>query len=139
MKAVQGGAWLGLLACAAASPVVVVDSIHNDVAPLLSSTNAKVIPNSYIIRFKDHVSHQAALQHHSWVQQLHATNEGVKLELRKRSQFPLTDELFEGFKHAYHIPGSFLGYSGAFDDDVVESIRRHPNVSAQVAAVAFPR
>jgi cerevisin len=129
MKGVKRSLVPILLAIASASPIV-VDSIHNQVAPLLSSTTSKEIPNSYIVVFKDHVTEDSALQHHSWVQQLHTSREDVKLELRKRSEFPLLDQALEGLRHAYSIPGGFLGYSGSFDDDVVENIRRHPDVSS---------
>lgn len=126
MKGLLSVALLPLLA--SASPIL-IDSIHNDAAPVLSASNAKVVPNSYIVVFKDHVSPDAAPAHHSWVQGLHTKSEDSKIELRKRSQVPFVDTLFEGLKHTYNIPGGLLGYSGHFDDDVVEQIRRHPDVS----------
>jgi cerevisin len=118
-----------LAALASASPVFNVDTIHNGVAPLLTSTNAKHIPNSYLIKFKDHVRHEDAAAHHAWVHDLHLSTESAKLELRKKSQIPILDEVFEGLKHTYNIAGSFLGYSGHFDDSVIEQLRRHPDVS----------
>lgn len=123
MKGVLG---LTLAAVAAASPIV-IGSIDNTAAPIISSTTAKEIPDSYIIKFKDHVSENNAVAHHSWVQQLHLSTEVRKTELRKRSL--LSDELFKGLKHTYNIAGGFLGYSGHFDEDVIEEIRRHPDVS----------
>lgn len=119
--------------CTSASPVLNVGTIHNGAAPLLTSTTAKLIPNSYIIKFKDHVRHDAAAAHHSWVQDLHLSSQSGKLELRKRSQFPFVDEVFEGLKHTYNIAGSFLGYSGHFDDSVIEQLRRHPDVSTSTS------
>lgn len=112
---------------AAASPVLNIGTIHQDAAPILSSSNAKEIPNSYIIKFKDHVKHSDALEHHGWVQALHTTRESQRSELRKRGQFPILEDVFEGLKHTYKI-GDFLGYSGHFDDEVIEQIRRHPDV-----------
>lgn len=112
----------------AASPVLNVGTVHNDAAPVLSSVNAKEIPDSYIVVFKKHVKHTDAVAHHSWVQDLHLINQNAKAELRKRSQFPITDVIFEGLRHTYNIAGGFLGYSGHFDEDVVERIRRHPDV-----------
>jgi cerevisin len=114
-------------AAAAASPVLNIGSIPE--APLLQSANAKHIPNSYIIKFKDHVKQSDAAAHHSWVLDLHRSTESRKLELRKRSQFPMLDDAFNGLKHTYNIAGSFLGYSGHFDDAVVDQLRRHPDVS----------
>lgn len=104
-----------------ASPVS-VGTIHNDAAPLLSSTSSEPIPDSYIVVFKDHVSKNAATAHHSWVSDLHASS-----QLRKRSQIPLVDGLYQGLRHTYDIAGAILGYSGHFDEDTVEEIRRHPD------------
>lgn len=111
-----------------ASPVV-VDSIHNGAAPVLSSSNSKEVPDSYIIVFKKHVNSASAAAHHSWVQDLHLQSEMERMELRKRSQFPLMNDAFEGLKHTFDIAGSLLGYSGHFDENVIEQIRRHPDVS----------
>lgn len=126
MKGFLGLSLLPLLA--AASPVV-VDSIHNGAAPVLSSSNAKQVPDSYIVVFKKHVTAESAAAHHSWVQDIHLDYENQRMELRKRSQFPFTDDAFEGLKHTYNIAGSLLGYSGHFDESVIEQIRRHPDVS----------
>ena len=125
MKGFFASSLLPLLA--AASPVL-IDTIHRESAPVLSSENAKVIPDSYIVVFKDGVSHKTASAHHDWVQDLHLKTQDSKLELRKRSQFPVLDTVFEGLKHTYHIPGSLLGYSGHFDEDVIEKVRRDPDV-----------
>jgi cerevisin len=126
MKRLLGLCVLPLLA--SASPVA-VDSIHNDAAPILSSINAKELPNSYIIVFKKHVTDTAAAAHHSWVQDVHLEKQNTRTELRKRDQFPFSDTVFEGFKHTYNIAGGFLGYSGHFDDDTIEQVRRQPDVS----------
>lgn len=106
-----------------------VDTIHNEAAPILSSSTSKEIPNSYMIVFKDHVSHSNAAVHHEWVQSLHLENEHSKTELRKRSQLPVSTDIFAGLKHTYNIAGKFLGYAGHFDEDVIERVRRHPDVS----------
>ena len=113
---------------ASASPVFNVGTIHQDAAPILSSVNANEIPNSYMIVFKKHVEHHEAVSHHSWVQDLHAKSETERLEFRKRSQFPFVDDIYEGLKHTFHIPNGLLGYSGHFDESVIEQIRRHPDV-----------
>lgn len=112
-----------------ASPVLNVHTIHNGVAPLLSSTSSEPIPDSYIIVFKDHVSHSSAAAHHGWVMDLHQTSEASRSQKRKRSQIPLLDDAFEGLKHTYNIVNGFMGYSGHFDEDVIDEIRRHPDVS----------
>ncbi|KIW51903.1 subtilisin-like protease [Exophiala xenobiotica] len=113
---------------AAASPVL-VDTIHNDAAPVISSSNAKEIPNSYMVVLKKHVTERDASAHHSWVQDVHLSRETRKQELRKRSQVAFSDDtVFEGLRHTYNIPGGFLGYAGHFDEDVIELVRRHPDV-----------
>lgn len=118
---------LALAATAAAAPTV--STIHGDAAPILSSTNAEVIPNSYIIKFKSHVSDSSASNHHSWIQKIHASKEDERIELRKRGQMPLVDDVFRGLKHTYKVGEQFMGYSGHFDDSVIEEVRRHPDVS----------
>lgn len=129
MKAIFSLSILPLLATA--SPVL-VSTIHNDAAPILSSSNAKELPNSYIIKFKKHVTDDVAAAHHSWVQDVHQQTQNTRTELKKRDQFPFSDTIFEGFKHTYNIAGAFLGYSGHFDDDTIEQVRRHPDVSTDI-------
>lgn len=112
---------------ASTSPIVGIDTIHNGIAPLLSSSESKEIPGSYIIVFKKEVSAASVFAHHSWVQDQHEEIENTKRELRKRDQIPLG--IFSGLKHTFDIAGSLLGYSGHFDENVIERIRRHPDVS----------
>ncbi len=129
MKGLLSLALLPLLT--AASPVV-IDSIHKDAAPILSSTNSKEIPDSYIIVFKKHVTSASAAAHQSWVQDLHLSSNVKRTELRTRAQFPFSgDSIFEGLKHTFDIPGSLLGYSGHFDEEIIEQVRRHPDVSCR--------
>jgi len=121
---------LSLAACAAATPVFSTETIHEGAAPILSSSNVDSIPDSYIIKFKDHVSESAASSHHSWVQQIHSSREDERVELRKRGLINLADDVFRGLKHTYKIGNGFLGYSGHFDESVIEQVRRHPDVSS---------
>jgi len=114
---------------ASASPVLNVGTIHKDAAPIVSSANAKEVPNSYIVVFKKNVKNEDAAAHHDWVQSLHLSSQDARTELRKRSQFPIMDEVFEGLKHTYNIAGGILGYSGHFDEETIEQVRRHPDVS----------
>ncbi|KAK3943100.1 serine protease [Diplogelasinospora grovesii] len=119
---------LSLAAFAAAAPTVSHDSIHGDAAPILSSSNAEAVPNSYIIKFKKHVTESSASDHHSWVQGVHTSRENERVELRKRGQIPMVDDVFRGLKHTYKIGQEWLGYSGHFDDETIEQVRRHPDV-----------
>jgi len=133
MKGFLGLALLPLLT--AASPVV-VDSIHNGAAPIISSTNAQEVPDSYIVVFKKHVDPSAAAAHHSWVQDIH-TSQNDRMELKKRSLFGFDNEAFLGMKNTFHVAGSLMGYSGHFHEDVIEQVRRHPDVSS--SACPLPR
>ena len=118
---------------ASASPVL-VDTIHNEAAPILSSTQSQEIPDSYIVVFKDGLSHSSASAHHDWVQDQHLQVENSKRDLLKRSQMPFS--AFGGLKHTYNIAGGLLGYSGHFDESVIEQVRRHPDVSRTLAPSA---
>jgi len=118
---------------ASASPILNAPTIHNEAAPILSSVYSQEIPDSYMIVFKEHVKRGNAAAHHSWVHDLHLSSETTKTELRKRSQIPLIGPAFEGLKHTYDIGGLLLGYSGHFDEDVIEQIRRHPDVGSHIA------
>ncbi|KAH8594031.1 serine protease [Bisporella sp. PMI_857] len=113
---------------ASSAPTFSTETIHNDAAPLLSSSNSIEVPDNYIVVFKKHVTESAAKDHHLWVQDAHIESENIRTELRKRSLHPITSDIFEGIKHTYNIAGDFLGYSGHFDDSVIEKVRRHPDV-----------
>ena len=118
---------LAALPLAAGSPLF-IDTIHSDAAPIISSVNSKQIPNSYIVVFKDHVTKDGAEAHHSWVQSEHDDSHQARLDLRKRGLLEDAEALFEGLKHTYHMPGKLLGYSGHFDDELIEKVRMHPDV-----------
>jgi cerevisin len=119
---------LSLLPLLATASALNIETIHKDAAPVLSSANAKEIPNSYMIVFKKHVKQHHAATHHKWVKTMHTSRESERAELRKKSQIPILDQAFEGFKHTFDIAGGLLGYSGHFDDETIEQIRRHPDV-----------
>lgn len=126
MKGFLGLTLLPLLTAAASAAVV--ESIHNGAAPILSSTSAQEIPDSYIVVFKKHVDSSSASAHHSWVQDIHSTQTG-RMELKKRSLFGFDTDAYIGMKHTFHIAGSLMGYAGHFHEDVIEQVRQHPDVS----------
>ena len=126
--------WL-LPLLASASPVF-VDSIHNEAAPILSSSTSLEIPDSYIVIFKKDVSYTTACAHHDWVHEQHVEVEKAKRDLSKRSLISMST--FSGLKHTYNIAGSLLGYSGHFDEDVIERVRRHPDVSSISRSLISP-
>ncbi|KAI1360327.1 peptidase S8/S53 domain-containing protein [Xylaria arbuscula] len=121
---------LSWVTAALAAPSFSIETIHDGAAPILSSSSAEEIPNSYIIKFKDHVTESSASDHHSWVQKLHGDRENERMELRKRGQIPLIGDVdvFSGLKHTLKIGSEFLGYAGHFDDAVIEEVRKHPDV-----------
>ena len=117
---------------AAASPRFGIDTIHNEAAPLLSSSESQIIPDSYIIVFKKEVSHKSASVHHSWVQEQHVEIENAKRDLHKRSQISFS--AFDGLKHTFNIAGALLGYTGHFDESLVEKLRSHPDVGSHITS-----
>lgn len=120
-----------LLAALASSSPVLIDTIHNDAAPVISSVNGETLPDKYIVVFKKHVNHEDALGHHEWVQNVHTQQQVAKLELRKRDiGSSIEEQVFDGLKHTFNIAGSLLGYAGHFDEDTIEEVRRHPDVSS---------
>jgi cerevisin len=120
---------LSLAACVAAAPTVSFETVHGEAAPILSSSNAEVVPNSYIVKFKKHVDDSSASAHQTWLQEVHTFRETERADLKKRGQKLLVDDVFHGLKHTYKIGQGFLGYSGHFDEETIEQVRRHPDVS----------
>ncbi|KAM0240888.1 hypothetical protein ACHAP5_007752 [Fusarium lateritium] len=104
-----------------------VGTVHDKAAPILSSIDAETIPDSYIIKFKDHVDGAAASDHHMWVQDAHKEGETERMELRKRSM-SFSDKAFSGLKHTFEIGDAFKGYAGHFDESMIEKVRNHPDV-----------
>lgn len=139
MKVALSAQFLALLASISvtiASPIFDTTVVDKQSAPLLSSTTSAehAIPNNYIVVFKQHVDGSAATEHHSWVANIHSAKVA---ELRKRSQIPILQsggvvddvEALTGLKHTYNISDGLTGYSGAFDETVIDEIRKHPDVS----------
>lgn len=119
-----------LLPVLAAATPAFIGTIHREAAPILSSTNAQEVPDSYIVVFKKHTTVPTAAAHHMWVQRLHQTS------LKKR-QFPFQGGVLSGLKHTFDFGGALLGYTGHFDNEVIEQVRRHPDVSAQKQVVVL--
>ncbi|KAG0266279.1 serine protease [Linnemannia exigua] len=89
---------------------------HSDnLAPLISSSNADVVPDSYIVVFKDGVR---ANDHSAWASTLH------KRDLTANGMW---DNIASGVKHVYDM-GSFQGLAGRFRPDVLDEIRKNPDV-----------
>lgn len=114
------------LAAVATATSFSTETIHGNSAPVLSSIDADQIPDSYIIKFKDHVDDASATNHHSWVQTLHQGSDDNNYELRKRS---FDGKEYAGMKHTFSIGSAFKGYAGHFHPDTIEELRNHPDVS----------
>lgn len=129
---------LSLVAAASASTFG-VGTIHDKSAPVLSSIEAESIPDSYIVKFKNHVDDSSASSHHNWILDIHSGGEQERLELRKRSESADDFVPFSGMKHTFKI-GEFKGYAGHFHESVIEKVRNHPDVSrSHPSHSLFPR
>ncbi|KAG0253277.1 serine protease [Actinomortierella ambigua] len=84
-------------------------------APVVTSLDAEAIPDSYIVVFKDGVQ---ASEHSAWVSDLH------KRDLNTSGMW---DDFVSGVNHVFDM-GTFQGLSGRFRPDVLEEIRKNPNV-----------
>lgn len=122
---------LSLLPLLAAASPLLFESAEDNAAPIFSSSQSDELPDSYIVVFKKGVSHVDAVEHHDWINNLHVQSEAARSK-QKRDLSDLVFSTFEGLKHTYNIPGGLLGYSGHFDESVIESVRRHPQVSNAV-------
>lgn len=119
---------LALSVAAVAQAAFSIETIHKGSAPVLSSVHADVVPDSYIIKFKDHVDEAKANEHHAWVMDIHTGGEEDRFELRKRGLASSTVDAFSGTKHTYNFDG-FKGYSGHFHESIIEKVRNNPDVS----------
>ncbi|KAF9091121.1 serine protease [Mortierella sp. GBA35] len=108
---------LSAVALFVASTAVAFPSFgHSDkLAPVISSFNADVVPDSYIVVFKDGVR---AKDHSAWASDLHK---------RDLSANGIWDNIASGVKHVYDM-GSFQGFAGRFRPDVLDEIRKNPDV-----------
>ncbi|KAG6012716.1 Subtilisin-like proteinase Spm1 [Claviceps pusilla] len=118
---------LALSVVAVAQASFSTETIHQGSAPLLSSVHADVVPDSYIIKFKEHVDDVKAEKHHAWIKEIHTGDEEDRFELRKRNLGSSIVDAFSGTKHTYNFDG-FKGYSGHFHESVIEQVRNHPDV-----------
>lgn len=107
-----------LLAGYAAAAPFHTTSTH--LAPLYTSTESEIVPESYIVVLKDHVKEQKIMEHCGWVASLHDDD-------------PLASSLLDptvaaGIKHTFNLP-TVSGYTGRFSDRTLERIRQSPDVS----------
>ncbi|KAF9429307.1 serine protease [Entomortierella beljakovae] len=84
-------------------------------APIVSPLDADIVPDSYFVVFKSGVR---ANEHSAWISGLH---EG---DIKTNGVW---DNFASGVKHVYDM-GSFQGVGGRFRPDVLEEIRKNPDV-----------
>ncbi|CAO3606912.1 unnamed protein product [Mucor hiemalis] len=97
---------------------------NDNLAPLYISPEAERIANSYIVVLKDHLSGSDIQEHASWIKSVSS---------KSNSNRSITDYLNPhitkaGIEHVYDTP-NLKGYSGKFDDDVLEAIRQSDDVA----------
>lgn len=89
-------------------------------APLLSSIDAEVIADSYIVVLKKNLPASRLDSHRKWIRAIH------------EDSIPLKDlvdsDIASGIKHTYDTP-NLKGYSGKFSEHVLERIRASKEVS----------
>ncbi|KAG0030630.1 serine protease [Podila clonocystis] len=84
-------------------------------APIITAAEADVIPDSYFVVFKNGVR---ANDHSAWVHNLHKRDMSVN---------GIWDNITSGVKHVYDM-GEFQGIAGRFRPDVLDEIRKNPDV-----------
>lgn len=84
----------------------------NDIAPLYSSVDAKVVPDNYIIVFKNDINILNSSKHTTWL---------INLLQNKNSE--------EKIKHVFDIESDFRGYAGKFSQETIEKIRGSEDVA----------
>ncbi|KAG0372145.1 serine protease [Mortierella sp. AD032] len=100
---------------------------HSDrLAPIISSFEADTIPDSYFVVFKDGVR---VHEHSAWVRELHHQDVAVNGAFWDNGSYEGTeDQSMGGVRHVYDM-GSFQGLAGRFRPEVLDEIRRNPDVA----------
>ncbi|CAG8627049.1 10644_t:CDS:2, partial [Paraglomus occultum] len=109
--------------CAAAAVAIPFFPENNDdtLAPLMSSPGAAIVPDQYIVVFKNEIAEERISCHHHDIADL-------VFEERKKFKRGLMADFVSGIKHTYDI-GSFKGYSGRFSNEVLQMIRQSEDVA----------
>ncbi|CAG8627065.1 10645_t:CDS:2, partial [Paraglomus occultum] len=90
-------------------------------APLISSQDAEIIPDKYIVVFKTDITADQISCHHNRVNT-------ALFEERKKYKRGFMTELISGIEHVYNLDG-FQGYSGTFSKDVLNHIRQSDDIA----------
>ncbi|KAG0359647.1 serine protease [Gamsiella multidivaricata] len=109
------------LLLAASSAVAFPSFIQSErLAPVISSVEAEVVPDSYFVVFKDGVR---AYDQAAWVSDLHHQD----LMMNGAWDDGFDESMINGVNHLYDM-GSFQGLAGRFRPEVLDEIRRNPDV-----------
>ena len=101
---------------------------NNNLAPLYLSPEAEVIAKSYIVVLKNHLSVDDIKEHAGWIKSISSSSESSR---QKLSDWLNPHAATAGIEHVYDTP-NLKGYSGKFDDNVLEAIRQSEDVSAVI-------
>lgn len=110
----------------------VANTISDFLAPMATSEHAhkNLIPDSYIIVFKDDVEDALISQHFVWLQETHDL--AVSTLKKRDNQHPffassgdaLAEDFSHGLKHVFNVAGGLKGYSGKFLPETIDAIRQ---------------
>lgn len=128
MRGISAPYFLELLATCA----VLISTATGAPSPISStSQQAKVLPDSYIVLFKQNVTVAAAAEHYAWVQQLQQRLTQGTQEHLESTQSPMSLAApSQGHLRTFGIGDTPLGYAGRFCADAIEQIRKHHDVSS---------
>ena len=107
------------------------EKVGDALAPFVTSELAKqnVIPDSYIIVFKDDVDEALISQHIVWLEETH--NSHISSLKKRDSQHPffasseaIANDFAHGLNHVFNVANGLKGYSGKFLPETVEAIRK---------------
>ncbi|CAG8812836.1 4734_t:CDS:2, partial [Racocetra persica] len=96
--------------------------VESNLAPLLSSRNAEVIPDQYIVVFKDQLPKERVEYHHNCIRSF------VEEENTKLAKRGILDKLIHGITHIYDLK-VLKGYAGKFTKEVLNKIRQSDEVA----------
>jgi hypothetical protein len=88
-------------------------------ATYTASAEPTVIPNSYIVVFKENTPHDKCDAHCTWASEAH----------RQKVYTAEECECYQGVKCQYRLPTGWAGYAGSFDDDLIKEIEATDEVS----------
>ncbi|KAI9481646.1 MAG: serine protease 1 [Benjaminiella poitrasii] len=110
---------------ASAKPLSYQDP-NNLVAPLYVSPEAEIIQDSYIVVLKNDLQSHEIKEHAEWISALAMTS--ARTETVDESDWLNPHITKAGIRHVYDTP-YLKGYSGRFDNQVLEAIRQSDDVA----------